>query len=263
MKSFRRVGVGVAITGLLTLGGAVVGTAPASAGIVGTCSASGTLATCAVSGAPVNPLTIVAAVTTSPNQSAEINWTTTCEQGAIQQKTSGSYAAKAPYTHAIPHAYHQPDECSVVVIAGLDSGSGSIHLSVSSSSAAPVHQIKGYGGKCVDDNGNSSALRARIQIWTCNSSDQAQSFTFANGELAHNGKCLNDQGSGGSGAKVILYTCNRASNEIWTHNSRGEYVLKANGGKLCLDDPGYSKQNGTQLIVYTCNNGSNQHWSLP
>ncbi len=106
-------------------------------------------------------------------------------------------------------------------------------------------------------------MRARIQIWTCNSSDQAQSFTFANGELAHNGKCLNDQGSGGSGGKVILYTCNRASNEIWTHNSRGEYVLKANGGKLCLDDPGYLKQNGTQLIVYTCNNGSNQHWSLP
>ena len=58
----------------------------------------------------------------------------------------------------LPHAYHQPDECSVVVTAGL--GSGSIHLPVSSSSAAPVHQIRGYGGKYVDDNGNSSALRA-------------------------------------------------------------------------------------------------------
>jgi hypothetical protein len=51
--------------------------------------------------------------------------------------------------------------------------------------------------------------------------------------------------------------------ELWTHNSRGEYVLKGNGGRLCLDDPGYSTRNGTQLVVYTCNNGANQHWSLP
>jgi len=156
MKSFRRLGAGVAVIGLLTLGAVVASTAVASAGTVGTCSASGTLATCAVSGAPNNPLTITAAVTTSPSQSADISWTTTCEQGGVQQQTSGSYTAKAPFTHAIPHAYHQPDECSVVVTAGLGNGSGSIHLSVSSSSAAPVHQIKGYGGKCVDDNGNSS-----------------------------------------------------------------------------------------------------------
>jgi hypothetical protein len=263
MKSFRRLGAGVAVTGLLTLGAVGASTAVASAGTVGTCSASGTLATCAVSGAPVNPLTITAAVTTSPGQSADISWSTVCEQGGVQQKTSGSYTAKAPFTHTIPHAYHLPDECSIVVIAGLDSGSGGIHLSVSSASTAPVHEIKGYGGKCVDDKGNSSALRAEIQLWTCNSSDQAQSFAFTNGELVHNGKCLNDQASGGNGSKVILYTCNRAPNETWTHNSRGEYVLKANGGRLCLDDPGYSKQNGTQLTVYTCNNGSNQHWSLP
>ena len=105
--------------------------------------------------------------------------------------------------------------------------------------------------------------RHACQIWTCNSGDQAQSFTFSGGELVHNGKCLNDQASGGSGSKVILYTCNHTPNEMWTHNSRDEYALKAHGGSLCLDDPGYSTRNGTQFIVYTCNNGSNQHWSLP
>jgi hypothetical protein len=42
---------------------------------------------------------------------------------------------------------------------------------------------------------------------------------------------------------------------------RGEYVLQAHGGQLCLDDPAYSTKNGTQLGVYTCNNGANQHWS--
>jgi hypothetical protein len=37
-------------------------------------------------------------------------------------------------------------------------------------------------------------------------------------------------------------------------------VMKANGGKYCLDDPASSKHNGTQLIVWTCKNGTNQHW---
>jgi hypothetical protein len=74
------------------------------------------------------------------------------------------------------------------------------------------------------------------------------------------GMCLNDQRSGGNGSKVILYTCNGGANEIWTHKSNGEFVLKANGGKYCLDDPASSKHNGTQLIVWTCHNTPNQHW---
>lgn len=62
---------------------------------------------------------------------------------------------------------------------------------------------------------------------------------------------------------MILYTCTRASNGLWTHSSDGEYVLKAHSGKLCLDDPGYSTKSGTQLIIYTCKNSTNQHWTLP
>jgi hypothetical protein len=83
---------------------------------------------------------------------------------------------------------------------------------------------------------------------------------FSGGKLMHNGKCLNDQRSGGNGSKVILYTCNGGANELWTHKSNGEFVMKANGGKYCLDDPASSKHNGTQLIVWTCKNGTNQHW---
>jgi hypothetical protein len=49
-------------------------------------------------------------------------------------------------------------------------------------------------------------------------------------------------------------------NELWTHKSNGEFVMKANGGKYCLDDPASSTHNGTQLIVWTCKNGTNQHW---
>lgn len=116
---------------------------------------------------------------------------------------------------------------------------------------------------CADDSGNSSAPRAKVVIWKCSSTDAAQSWKFSGGQLIHGSLCVNDKASGGSGSPAILYTCSSAANDLWTHNSQGEYVLKAHGGALCLDDPAYSTRNGTQLIVYTCKNGTNQHWSLP
>ena len=32
---------------------------------------------------------------------------------------------------------------------------------------AASHEIEGHGGKCADDNGNSSAVRAKVQAWSC------------------------------------------------------------------------------------------------
>jgi hypothetical protein len=101
--------------------------------------------------------------------------------------------------------------------------------------AGSIRLYRGFGGKCVDDQGNSSANRTKVIIWTCNSHDKAQQWTYSGGKLKHNGLCLNDQRSGGNGSKVILYTCNGGANETWTHQSNGQYVLKANGGKYCLD----------------------------
>jgi hypothetical protein len=72
---------------------------------------------------------------------------------------------------------------------------------------------------------------------------------------------MSAKGKGSSGSPVILWSCTGSSNEIWTHNTAGEYVLKATG--LCLDDPAYSVKNGTQLAVYSCKDSANQRWSLP
>ena len=124
--------------------------------------------------------------------------------------------------------------------------------------AAASHEIKGYGGKCADDN--SSAVHAQVQIWSC-VNDASQQWSFTGGELKHGSLCMNDQGNAGNGGHVILWSCNGASNEVWKHTSSGQYVLNSNG--LCLDDPASSTRNGTQLDVYRCHNGSNQHWSLP
>jgi len=144
---------------------------------------------------------------------------------------------------------------------------GTSSSSTATATATPttthVSTISGYGGKCLDDRGNSSSNRAQVIIWSCNNSDSAQGWTYSSSELKHNGKCANIQGGGGSGSKLILWNCTGASNEKWFHSSsNGEYVSSETGhGLLCVDDPGYSRTNGKQLIVYTCHNSGNQHWS--
>ena len=137
---------------------------------------------------------------------------------------------------------------------------GSFPDAIATTPDGTSHEIKGYGGKCADDNGNSSAAGAKVQIWSC-VNDVSQQWSFTGGELKHGSLCMNDRGNAGNGGHVILWSCNGASNEVWKHTSSGEYVLKSNG--LCLDDPADSTRNGTQLDVYRCHNGSNQRWSLP
>ncbi len=265
MKRLSHLGFNMAVTVLLAAGAIAASSAVASASTIGSCSSQGEFAICAASGTANNPLTITVTVTSSPDQTVDVNWSMGCSLGNSVAGSSGSFDATTPVTRTVSHPFHQPDSCDVTAGAGLLDGSGSIHASIASSSTAPpppVHAIKGYGGKCVDDPANSSAKGAKIQLWTCNNT-AAQNWPFSGGKLVHGSLCANDKGSGGSGSPVILYTCGSAANELWTHNSDGEYVLKAHGGTLCLDDPGYSTGNGTQLIVYTCKNSANQHWSLP
>lgn len=249
---------------------ATAGAASAGTGF-GSCSAQGDFATCDASGTATLPVSITVTVTASPNQAVFVSWTDTCSDGTSAGGKSGSFTAQTPVSRTIAHPWHQPDSCIVAAGAQLQAGGNSVHVALSySRTTAPVpppspasHQIKGYAGKCADDSGNSSANGAKVIIWTCNSHDKAQAWTYASGQLKHNSKCLNDQRSGRNGSKVILYACNGSANEIWTHKSNGEFVLKANGGQYCLDDPAYSKKNGTQLDVYRCAGTANQRWSRP
>jgi hypothetical protein len=266
MHRFRRLAARAAGTGLLALGGVAAVAASANAGTIGSCSASGEYAICVASGTANHPITITVTVTSSPDQSVYVAWDTVCSQGTGAGNSSGSFTANTPVTRAISHPYYQPDQCIVSADAQLRDGGNSIHVSIASSSTPPpppaVHQIRGYSGKCVLDSGNSSANGTKIELWSC-AQVAAQNWTFTGGHLEHNGKCANDAGNGGSGSKVVLYTCESTSNDIWTHKSNGEYVLKSHNGTLCLDDPGYSVKNGTQLEVFTCKDTANQRWSLP
>ena len=273
MNSSCRAAIYTALTGLLAAGAITMGVTAASANTAGFCSASSTStvkATCTVTEQISTPADITVTITmeSGAQQNATVAWTATCDT----EKTSGGSASMTPVTEDVTMASANPDSCTVAATGTLSTNSGTMLVALKYDPATtssptppppsgPVRLYKGIGGKCVDDAGNSSANRAKVIIWTCNSHDKAQGWTYSGGKLIHNGKCLNDQRSGGNGSKVILYTCNGGANEIWTHHTNGEFVLKANGGKYCLDDPASSKHNGTQLIVWTCKNGANQHWN--
>jgi hypothetical protein len=247
------------LTGVLLITGLTfAGAGDAFAGTFASCNAQGQYAICTASGQANNPLTLSVTVTSSPDQAVYVAWTDTCAEGTGAGGDSGDFTAQTPVTRTISHPYHQPNYCIVAASAQLQDGGNSIEVSLSSSQTAPSFpEIKGYAGKCVDDANNSSAHGAKVQLWGCNG-NPSQRWAFSDGQLVHNGLCLTDKDG-----RVLLESCSRASDDLWTHKSNGEYVLKAHSGRLCLDDPRASSKNGTALIVYTCNGNANQRWSLP
>jgi beta-glucosidase len=121
--------------------------------------------------------------------------------------------------------------------------------------SSPTGAIRGFDAKCVDSAGGKSSNGTRIDIWSC-TGKAPQRLTFAaNRELQLLGKCVT------GGANAFLEPCKDTSNQAWTRQVNGEYVLAASG--RCLTDPGSSTANGTKLTLAACKNTANQHWSLP
>ncbi len=270
MRKPRRLVVALVVTGLIA-GGAVAASQLAHADVAGTCTGLSGYAECSVTETINQPSSISVSILAYPRQKAAFQWTLQCTENGQSATSSGSDAVLSPPTITIPidMPYTHPDSCDITVTGDdLKANLGNqltitVNYTTGTTSSGPVSLIKGYGGMCLDDKGNSSANGTAVILWSCNSNDSAQGWTFSNGELQHNGRCANDAGNGGSGTKVILWSCNGGSNEKWSHTSSdGEYLLSLSShGFLCLNDPGYSKTNGTKAIVYTCRNTSNEHWS--
>ena len=266
MKQLSRLAAAAATTGLLTAGAITVSTVAASASTTfASCSAQGDFATCVAVGTANSPVTITVTVTSSPDQDVfRGSWDTTCSEGLSAGGSSGSFTAQTPVTRTISHPYQHPDSCIVSADAQLQAGGNSVHISLSYSQTAPPkpvsHEIKGYAGRCVDDNGNSSAPRTKIQIWRCANS-ASQQWSFTRGELKHGSMCMNVKGKGAPAARSSCGPAPDPATRSGRTTPRAEYRLKASG--MCLDYPAYSTTNGTQLAVYHCKDSANQRWSLP
>jgi hypothetical protein len=249
MLKFSRISACL-LTGLLAAGAVAASGSAASAGTLKSCKASGTNANCATAIVIKSPGTLTVTVTSSPSQSVVVAWNDTCFQGSSSKKEKGTFTTTTPVTRVVPHPFAKPTQC-IVAVAGLLTGSGTIKVSLGES-----HVIKGFANLCASDTGNKAETAA------CNNG-AAEQWAFSHGELVHGGACMTDKGNAGNGGKVVLGKCTGATSQVWTHNSRQEYVLSSHGGTLCLTDPGSAKKAGTQLVVATCRNTASQHWTLP
>ena len=285
MRGIRRLVVCGAVTGLLAAGAVTASMEFAHADtLVQFCSGSSPSYSCTVTGTVSSPQAITVSVTATASEDVTIKVTTlSCADGTgTASEPVSSATGPTPLTdNVVPLPATADGQCNVTATVSLpttDTSPGSFTAKLSytpaasptptaspspSSTAPAVHSVKGFDGKCLDDKGNSSANRAAVVIWSCSGSDQAENWKYSNSEFIHNGKCLNDQGNGGSRSKVILWSCNGGSNEKWSELANRELKLQAHGGTLCLDDPASSTKNGTQLIVYNCKDSSNQKWELP
>ncbi|MEU9976830.1 ThuA domain-containing protein [Streptomyces sp. NPDC051014] len=122
--------------------------------------------------------------------------------------------------------------------------------------------IRGYGGKCVDVAGASSANGAAVQLYDCNGTG-AQNWTVStSGTISALGKCMDvTSASTANGAKVQLYDCNGTGSQVWQTGANGSLVNPQSG--KCLDATGPSSANGTRLQIWTCGGSANQSWTLP
>jgi hypothetical protein len=155
--------------------------------------------------------------------------------------------------------WSRPRVIAVVATAAVGLTLGAV--GITNALAATSGTITGYGGKCVDVAGASSANGAQVQLYTCNGTG-AQAWTVAdNGSLQALGKCLDVAAAGTTdGTRVQLYDCNGTGAQQWTA-SNGELINPASG--KCLDATGPSSADGTPLQIWTCAGSANQLWNLP
>jgi chitinase len=124
-------------------------------------------------------------------------------------------------------------------------------------STTPIH---GYGGKCVDVAGASTANGTSVELYTCNGTN-AQSWTHSGNTFQALGKCLDVAAAGtANGTKVQLYDCNGTGAQQWTAGASGSLVNTGSG--KCLDDTGWSTADGNQLQIWSCTGAANQSWTL-
>jgi Ricin-type beta-trefoil lectin domain/Lysozyme like domain len=121
--------------------------------------------------------------------------------------------------------------------------------------------ISGYGGRCVDVDGPSSANGTAIQLWDCNTSPGQQWTLNGDGSLTSLGKCMDVAGNvTNNGALVQLWDCWGGPNQKWVLTAAGDIVNPQ--ANRCLDAKDWGSSNGTRLQIWDCSGGANQKWTV-
>lgn len=273
---FRRT-VLFAVAGALTAGGLTAGILTMASNAAPQVNgdycqvATGSSSPCYLAEPVQRPLSIAVSVTSQPAETATVSWTVSCLRNGNATSATGTHTGRTPFTAKLSPPRGNAADCTLTSnVTG--SGQGSLRAGYVYTLAHPVMidipQGANYSGqpiyalRCLTDPGNNAANRSPVQIRACEVL-YSQAWSFSRGEIVHGRYCMTDKGDGGSGSKVILYTCSHSADQTWTYRARGpegQYVLKAHGGTLCLTDPRTSTANGTQLIVSRCTGGNSQKW---
>jgi hypothetical protein len=88
------------------------------------CTATGALAICTVTGTVNHPKKIWVHVTAQPNQQVQGHWTMSCSKGTGARTKSGNIAGMTPLTHLLPMPYKLPKSCTVSADAQLTNVNG-------------------------------------------------------------------------------------------------------------------------------------------
>ena len=73
-------------------------------------------------------------------------------------------------------------------------------------------------GECLDVNGGGTSNGTTVDLYDCNGTGAQAWVPQPNGALVNpqSGKCLDDNGSGGSGTQAIIYDCDGGASQQWT-----------------------------------------------
>ena len=133
-----------------------------------------------------------------------------------------------------------------------------------------------HSGKCLDVYRSSTADRANVQQYTCNTTSNqiwyfrlklyATNVYHYEVRALHSDKCLDVEGpSVADGANVHQFGCRDTSNQRWLlfpSGAVGYYEIRAFHSDKCLDVYRSLTTNGTNVQQYTCRGTNNQFWRL-
>jgi hypothetical protein len=173
---------------------------------------------------------------------------------------SGStLTAAAPANGAIaPPGYYY---LVVTDAAGVPSVAKIVKVAQGSNPVAT--SIRGVGStKCIDIDGARAVNKARLQLYTCNSTPAQMWTPTTDGTLQALGKCMDvDGGRRVVGGPVQIYTCNGTTAQRWTRGA-DQTIRPTASPTLCLGAVGSGTANKTLLELQTCTPASTaQKWT--